>query len=508
MPTTIAKQPQQDSSIHIYSSFDHAAYSAYEQLKAERDAIANAEAVYKRRIENLEVEAKSLLKSYQDMYAENKVLRSKIEHGPDANRIRQFRAEITRLENKNSALATKCAMLQGELHNVKKQDESLEQDKKRQDESFQIERNLHLDKAAGLEKEKQELEKKLEAMEKEKDEYEARLKNYMNEATGLTDRYKDVKREKLKLETKFKKQKELVDEEVLEAKTNNRLLTKEVALLKMKLSKQESEYNALKVDIESAKKTVDFQAKEIEVYKDTTSRLQKDLSEQSSKSKRLENELLSVEGMLEETKDDGFEAIVSERRSVRQTEDKLRKRISMLELQIEELSSENATLERNEAEYRHRWEAAVLEKQDLTFAEAALRRRIQTLEDNLRMADGPGRYVLEKASKSVVVTMGNDKVKNVEKEKQALLNKNRNLETENRKLEMRIRELSNTSGSLQDYEENWSTYFAQPRKRRSSVNTVKVDLTDLNADNTGDTTYRKKLVTARSLPMLNKQRRG
>ena len=510
MPTTISKQAPPDGSIHIYSSFDHAAYSAYEQLKAERDAIANAETVYKRRIENLEIEAKNLLKSYQDMYAENKVLRSKIEHGPDANRIRQFRAEINRLENKTSALATKCAMLQGEMANLKRQDASLEQEKKRQDESFQMERNLHLDKSASLEKEKQELEKKLIATEKEKEEFEARIKNYMNETTGLADKYKDVKRENIKMETKFKKQKELADEEALEAKTQNRVLIKEVALLKMKISKQDSEYNALKVDIESAQKRIDFQAKEMEVYKDTNARLEKELSEQSGKSKRLANELNSVESLLIEARDDGVEAVVGERRALRYAEDKLRKRISDLELQVEQLASENLALERDEAEYRHRWEAVVLEKQDLTLGEAALKRRIQTLEDRLKMLEGPGKYVLEKASRSVVVTMGNEKVKNIEREKQALLNKNKSLEIDNRRLERRLRELSSGTGGLQDYEDSWTTFFAQPRKRRPSEQTVKVDMTDLHAlhaDKSGDTSYRKSLVTARSLPMLNKQRR-
>ena len=505
MPTTISKQTPQDGSIHIYSTFDHAAYSAYEQLKAERDAIANAEAVYKRRIENLEIEAKNLLKSYQDMYAENKVLRSKIEHGPDATRIRKFRAEISRLENKNSALATKCAMLQGEMHNLEKQEASLEDNKKRQDESFQMERNLHLDKTAALEKEKRELEKKLEAVEKEKDEFEARMKNYMNETAGLTDRYKDIKRDNLKMETKFKKQKELADEEAIEAKTSNRLLIKEVALLKMKLSKQESEFNAMKVDLESAKKTIDFQSKDLEVFKDTSTRTQKELSEQTDKCKRLQQELKTVETMLAETKDDGFEAIYSERRSIKLTEEKLRKRINVMELQMEELSSENAELERNANEYRHNWEAAVLEKQDLMYAEAALKRRIETLEQSARLVDSPGKYVLEKASKSVVVTMGNDKVKNVEKEKQALLTKNKSLEIENRKLERRIRELMKSSGSLQDYEESWTVSFAQPARRRSSNHKLKVDLNDIYADRSLDRSYRKKLLTARSLPALTKQ---
>ena len=510
MPTTMSKQAPPDGSIHIYSTFDHAAYSAYEQLKAERDAIANAETVYKRRIENLEIEAKNLLKSYQDMYAENKVLRSKIEHGPHANRIRQFRAEINRLENKNSALATKCAMLQGEMVNLKRQDESLETEKKRQDESFQMERNLHLDKSATLEKEKQELEKKLIAAEKEKEEFETRIKNYINEATGLTDKYKDVKRENIKMETKYKKQKELADEEALEAKTQNRVLIKEVALLKMKISKQDSEYNALKVEIESAQKKLDYQAKEMEVYKDTNARLDKELNEQSGKSKRLANDLNSVEYLLAEARDDGIEAIVGERRALRYTEERLRKRISELELQVEQLASENLELEKNESEYRHRWEAVVLEKQDLTLGEAALKRRIQKLEDRLKMLDGPGKYVLEKASKSVVVTMENEKVKTIKQEKQALLNKNKSLEVENRRLERRLRELTSGAGGLQDYEDSWTTFFAQSRKRRPSDQTVKVDMSDLHAlhaDHSGDTTYRKTMVTARSLPALNKQRR-
>ena len=332
----------------------------------------------------------------------------------------------------------------------------------------------------------------------------------MNETKALTDKYKDVKRENIKIETKFKKQKELADEEALEAKTNNRLLIKEVALLKMKISKQESEFNALKVDLESANKKIEFQSKEIEVYKDTNARLEKKLTEQSGKSRRLATELNSIENLLEEARDDGIEAIVGERRAIRYTEDKLRKRITDLELQIEQLSSENASLESDAAEYRHRWETAVLEKQDLTLGEAALKRRIQTLEDSLRMLEGPGKYVLEKASKSVVVTMGNDKVKNLKKEKQIILNKNKSLEIENRKLERRLRELSSGTGGLQDYEDNWTSFFQQPRKRRSSTNTVKVDMTDLHdlhADKSGDTTYRRKLVTAQSFPALNIQRR-
>ncbi|KAH3872025.1 uncharacterized protein LOC127870012 [Dreissena polymorpha] len=476
------------------STFDKAAYTAYEAVKAERDALKESEAVYKRKVLALEEDAENLLKSYQGIYAENKVLRSKVEHGPDAARIKTFRSEIRRLEEKVTAQRNDNNMLKDEIERLQKQLNSTSEDKKRIDEAFKIERGLHVDKTGSLEREKNELEEKIVKLERQIQEYEHRINNYENESDGLLNRYKDLKRDNLKMETKFKKQKDLIDEELRDTKDTSKEMAKEIIQLKTKLAKVQSGYTSVKLDYEAANKQIEYQNKELDVFKTQSSVLKRNASLTTREYNTMKEELRTVEEILDDTRKLGFETVFDERKDLRRKERKLIQRIDDLELQREELLKENQGLEEEVNECRRRMETAITEHQNLHFANNTLKRRVEILENANLELDRKSRFMFDTGKKGVVVTMGDENAKIAEKEKHSLFAKVRYLEQQNRRLVRKIHELENND----DFEENITVYsFRASRSKKDNI--IHADMPALSGAGVR-TSYRKKMKTAKSFP--------
>lgn len=478
------------------STFDKAAYAAYEALKSERDALKEAEGVSKRRIEALEKETKDLLASYQGIYEENRVLRSKVEHGPDAQRIRNFRSEIKRLEDKVTSLRTENELLTKELASVQKQSDQTSEDKRRIDDAFKSERALYADKIKALEKDNKSSEEKIERLERQLEEYERRVKNYDEESDGLISRYKELKRDNLKMETKFKQQKYLIDEEIRETRETNKEMAKEIIGLKTKLAKLQSDYHSVKLDFDAAQKQIDYQNKELEVYKTQSSLMKKNVKITTHEYNSMKDELKSVEDMLIDAQNFGFETVIEDRRHVRRKERKQLQRIEGLVLQLEELSRENNNLERELNESRKKMEAAIMEKENILFAETALKRRVEILETANIDLDRQTKFMFDSKKKGLIVTMPDENLKNLEKEKAALFAKCRFLETQNRRFSRRIRELEN-GDEIDVLNENLPPYGLKLQRTQDHV--IHADMPVLS-DRDPNKSYRRKMRNVHSLP--------
>ena len=97
----------------------------YDTLKQERDKLLEAEKKYRARIKELENENAELSKTYETTYQENKMLKGILQHGPDANKVKQLtkvkkeqKEIIDRLEEENQFLTKRLNELE-EQYNAK-----------------------------------------------------------------------------------------------------------------------------------------------------------------------------------------------------------------------------------------------------------------------------------------------------------------------------------------------------------------------------------------------------
>ncbi|KAL4239520.1 hypothetical protein ACF0H5_000334 [Mactra antiquata] len=497
--TSIQNWPPPVKEFGTGSTFDKAAYAAYEAVKAERDALKEADIAQKKRVIALEQETKDLLNSYQGIYEENKVLRSKLEHGPDAQRIKNFRSEIKRLEQKVSNLKGQNESLQGDLTSLQGQYDKISGDKKRVDDAFKMERGLHIDKTTTLEKENESLLEKIEKLERQTVEYEARVKNYDAESDGLLNRYKQLKRDNLKMESKFKKQKDLMDEELRDVKETNKEMAKEIIGLKTNLAKVQSDYNSVSLDYKAAQKQIDYQNKELDVFKTQSSVMRKNVKISNREYDSMREELRNAEDMLTDARAFGFEAIEDERLHLKRKERRLFKRIDELELRVDELINENNELVTELKMCRGKMESAMIEAEHCQYAERALKRRIEILENANIDLDRKNKYIFENKNRGRQITMDNLNITNSEKEKGALLAKCKTLETQNRRLSRRIKEME---ADVTTYElGDDGTLFRKRRPSDPAINTNMLPVT-----NNEPRLYRKNVKHTRSLPGLQNDR--
>ncbi|XP_045211128.2 myosin-11-like [Mercenaria mercenaria] len=85
--------------------------NTYKHLKKHRDSLLESELMYKKTIKELEKEKAELIKIYEPTYNENKVLKSVLEHGPDAVKMKKLQKarkelgeEVEALKDENKKL--------------------------------------------------------------------------------------------------------------------------------------------------------------------------------------------------------------------------------------------------------------------------------------------------------------------------------------------------------------------------------------------------------------------
>ncbi|XP_045211125.2 uncharacterized protein LOC123562562 [Mercenaria mercenaria] len=91
----------------------------YDTLKKHRDTLLEAEFKYKKTIRELEKEREELVNTYERAYQENKQLKSILEHGPDAAKLKQLSKDkkeqkgiIDQLQDENKALGDRLKQLE------------------------------------------------------------------------------------------------------------------------------------------------------------------------------------------------------------------------------------------------------------------------------------------------------------------------------------------------------------------------------------------------------------
>ena len=452
------------------STFDKAAFTAFETIKAERDALSESDVVYKRKVIALEKDAENLLKSYQDIYNENKSLRGKVEYGPDATRMKNYRSEIKKLGDKVTTVKSENELLKEEIYRIQKQLGKSTHDKKRVDESFKMERGMHQDKLASLEKENNILEEKVAKYELKIEEYQNRIKGYENESEGLLSRYKQLKHVNIKMESKFNKTKCMLDEEVRDTLDLNKSMTKEIIQLKTKHAKLESDYSTLKLDHEAAHKQISYQNKELEVFKTQESALKRNIKVATREYDILKENLRSTEDMLYDARNFGFDAVFDERKSIKRKERLQLKRMNEIEEHTQELNSENKVLEHKSDEYRKQMEAAIMEREAALFKVNSLKRRIEVLENANIELDKKTNFGLNKPKTGFIAGMHDDIIINMEKEKYALVARIQDLELHNRRLTRKMKELNRVDED-EEFEENISllSFRTTRNKRNDSI---------------------------------------
>ena len=178
----------------------------YESLKEHRDSLLNAEFKYKHRIKELEKQTEEITRTFDDTLHENKVLRSIIEHGPDAVKLKKLNKDrkdqksvIDMLKEENEELRDRIRGLEKvygapiDFANEKNWKEALEKaKKKRQDEDAIPTQGPFA--GAKIVKEKRIAidDNRLEA----KDTYDLELDTVEKETQVLLNKIRQLKREK------------------------------------------------------------------------------------------------------------------------------------------------------------------------------------------------------------------------------------------------------------------------------------------------------------------------
>lgn len=479
------------------STFDKAAFTAYENVKAERDALKESEAVYRRKVVSLEQDAENLLKSYQDIYEENKVLRSKLEHGPDALKIKKIRNEIKKQKEKLESIHSENGLLKEEIYRLQKQLGQTTEDKQRVNDAFKIERELHVDKVTDLVKENGTLEEKVDKYETKLKEYEFRIQSFENESEGLINRYKNLKHDNIKLETKFKKQKDLLEETVRDEQHSNKEMSKEIIHLKTKLAKLLSDNQSLDLDNKTLQKQKEYQNRELEVLKTQTSVLKRNLKLTSQENQTLKDDLRSTEGMLDDAKRFGFDAVYEEKKAMTRKKRMHLKRMNDMEEGIEELSRENKTLQDEAETCRKKMETAIMDREAFSFKIKTLKQRIEVLENANIELDRKTLFQHDKHKKALAATFGDDKARELIKENKTLLAKVQDLKVQNRRLSQKLYQHSE-KGIPDEFEDNVTVIsFRRSRKRQNRI--IKADMPSLNRTDY-NISYNRTVNTSKSLP--------
>lgn len=201
----------------------------YQLLIAERDDLLEAEIGYKKRIEKLEKEAAETLKSFDILYNENRILRSKLdtpegagvdsvesyndvfkdrEHLRDANRafkrrIRQIEDDIEREQKKYNELyskhqlVTQKAQLETEFATRARDDKigEMEREQGEMEERFRMflkEREQYEYRVAELDKERNELQNKYDRAIEEKHEFQLRCDVLQEDREKLKQKVTDL----------------------------------------------------------------------------------------------------------------------------------------------------------------------------------------------------------------------------------------------------------------------------------------------------------------------------
>lgn len=177
----------------------------YQLLVAERDDLLEAEVGYKRRIEQLEKENADTLKSFDILYNENKILRSKLDtpDGVGVNSVESYNAvykDREHMREANRAFKRRIRQLEDDAAEMQKSYNQLYQNHQLVTQKAQLETEFATkardEKINEMEIEHEETSKRLKMFLKEREQYEYRIAEMDKERNELQNKYDFLAEEK------------------------------------------------------------------------------------------------------------------------------------------------------------------------------------------------------------------------------------------------------------------------------------------------------------------------
>lgn len=254
---------------------------SYQRVYADRQILREAETAYKRRITQLEQDAKEMLTNFESLYSENKVLRDK------AKKLEERLNSIDRLDDvkKINELEKKCKLLEKNVRTMNYEREDL------------VRMNHELDnKVYRLKEELAELNKRNNLLEKENDGFK---RGFMALGKNIDDSYK----EELKQKTRRQEEEErLMREEHAKFKKEIDSLNKEMHKLEKKLVEMETKNIMLEND------KADFEKRLFELAKESGKRTPSGVKRRNEEIANLrEQKLGEMAEKIEELKNENVE---------------------------------------------------------------------------------------------------------------------------------------------------------------------------------------------------------
>ncbi|XP_053385477.1 uncharacterized protein LOC128550439 [Mercenaria mercenaria] len=508
----------------------------YQLVVAERDDLLEAELGYKRRIEQLEKENADTLQSFDVLYNENKILRSKLDtpDGVGADSVESYNVvykDREHLREANRAFKRRIRQLEDDAAETQKSYNKLYQNHQLVTQKAQLETEFATkardEKINEMEQEHVEISNKLKMFLKEREQYEYRIAEMDKERNELQNKYDflaeekhefqlrcdvlQADREKLK-ETVMDLEEKVPDPEI-KAKEEQQFLSLQAQVVVLQVSNTDAskEIHKLKEEIRVLNK---LKREHVEMI-DRASSVIVDEDEEENERQKTER-YAEVEAELEENRQRGIYLL--------KENDRLKSETAVLESKV-------ANLELNLRDLQEELKAKKTEVEDLSV----LARDGQSLnEDFIALQDkvkdlSATRQALEieliqekKLSKLKIMELNKDlektkdKLNDTDKQKMKSEGDNNKLHDENETLqkvtEAQALELRNMKAQLeqiqniledktvkyQDMKKNEKENQEELRESRLQLHIVRRELADLRKEKAGNfSTLKNEMQTAK-----------
>ena len=505
-------------------------------LVAERDDLLEAELGYKRRIEQLEKENADTLKSFDILYNENKILRSKLDtpDGVGADSVESYNSvykDREHLREANRAFKRRIHQLEDDTAEAQKSYNQLYQNHQLVTQKAQLETEFATktrdEKINEMEKEHEDISNRLKMFLKEREQYEYRISEMDKERNELQNKYDFLVEEKHEFQIRC---------DVLQA--DREKLKQKVSDLEEKVpdpdvkAKEEQQYLSLQAQVVALQVSNTDASKEIHKLKDEVRILSKQRREKCEMVDRAssvivdddeeENErqkqerYVEVEAELVESRQRAINLLKENDRLKTETAD-LESKVANLELIINEIQEE-LKLKKGEVE-----DLSVLAQngQSLNEDYLVLQDKIkdlsatrQALENELIQEKKMSKLKLMELGKDLEKTK--DKLNETEKDKMKSDGENNKLQNENDTLqkvsEAQASELRNMKAQLeqvqniledksekyQDMKETEKENQEELRESRLQLHIAQRELEDLRKEKAGNfNTLKHEMQTAK-----------
>ena len=482
-----------------------------ETLTGENNALRESEELTKAKLKEMEEVNGELARSVDSLKLENKQLKDKLDREEPYEKIfnerKQLMEECESQKTQIRELQKENVALSDSVEKLQEQNQALEEDKsatasvlateKEKQEEYEQHKDDHVKQITDLEKEKNELENELFKLKKS-------LEDLSVENKGLDAQ---VQEEKEKGENYARAYIEELRGQLAENRT--------------KIENLQLESEALKSENEALFRANDSRKKEMEKKEDEIRDIKKTLQLERDRFKKLETEwetknktefvLVSKSGkggrksrtIEEETGDSEDEHIVGvleaakkEGEELRNKERDLRKKVNQLQIDKEELFRSGTNLFAENKSIKAKYNDVLRERTELLQVEAALKRKVRNQEEEIKdlkktVDDLYYQNISirsneeEQRQNALVVVMGNEMIKKLEREKSALHKRVKFLEKENREIENRVIDLERKSSELIEYSQKLDKHSmlpAAPDNRNNYIQILSPQILGTNQD--------------------------